>query len=206
MRSSCGSAGRTETRDAARRRRVPFAACCAVWWYNIFTMKQKKSSTAASYVRNFVFGVEDSLVSTVGLLSGIAMADVPRATIFLTGVVLVFVEAISMAAGSFLSEKSAEEFERRRETSASRAIADGAVMFFSYFIAGFVPLGPYAFFETSQAFWISIACSIVSLFILGAANAKLSRVSIWKSALRMMIIGGLAIGVGILVGKITGSL
>jgi VIT1/CCC1 family predicted Fe2+/Mn2+ transporter len=202
VRSSCGSAGRTETREAARRRRVPFAPLM----YNVPTMKQRNSSTAASYIRNFVFGVEDSLVSTVGLLSGIAMADVPRATIFLTGVVLVFVEAISMAAGSFLSEKSAEDFERRRETSAGRAIADGAVMFFSYFIAGFIPLGPYAFFETTQAFWISIILSIGALFALGAANAKLSHVSIWRSALRMMIVGGLAIGVGILIGRITGSL
>ncbi len=169
-------------------------------------MKHHNSSTAASYIRNFVFGVEDSLVSTVGLLSGIAMADVPRATIFLTGVVLVFVEAISMAAGSFLSEKSAEDFERRRETSAGRAMADGAVMFFSYFVAGFVPLAPYAFFETRQAFWISIILSIGALFALGAANARLSHVSIWRSALRMMIVGGLAIGAGILIGRITGSL
>lgn len=28
----------------------------------------------ATYFRNFIFGVEDSLVSTVGLLSGVAIA------------------------------------------------------------------------------------------------------------------------------------
>ena len=65
--------------------------------------------SSVSYFRNFIFGVEDSLVSTVGLLSGIAIADVPGHTIFLTGVVLIFVEAFSMAAGTFLSEYSAEE-------------------------------------------------------------------------------------------------
>lgn len=166
--------------------------------------KNKYSITAASYLRNFVFGVEDSLVSTVGLLSGIAIAGVPRATIFVTGVILVFVEAISMAAGSFLSEKSAEEFQQRSEASAGRALADGGIMFFSYFVAGFIPLSPYAFLETPHAFWVSIFCSMLALFVLGAVSAKLSRVSIWRSALRMLLIGGLAIGVGMLVGKFAG--
>lgn len=167
--------------------------------------QQRRSASATSYVRNFVFGVEDSLVSTVGLLSGVAIANVPRATIFLTGIVLIFVEAISMAAGSFLSEKSAEEFERHREASAGRALADGAIMFFSYFVAGLLPLAPYGFLETEQAFWVSIVCSIGALFLLGAASAKLARVSIVRSAFRMMIIGGIAIGVGILVGKFTST-
>ena len=52
------------------------------------------------YFRNFIFGVEDSLVSTVGLLSGVAIAGVPSRTILLTGVVLILVEAFSMAAGA----------------------------------------------------------------------------------------------------------
>ena len=54
--------------------------------------------------------MEDSLVSTVGLLSGVAVANVPMTTILLTGLILIFVEAISMAAGSFLSEYSAEGY------------------------------------------------------------------------------------------------
>ncbi len=62
------------------------------------------------YLRNFVFGVEDSLVSTVGLLSGVAAAGVETKTIVLTGVVLIIVEALSMAVGSYLSEYSVEEY------------------------------------------------------------------------------------------------
>jgi len=72
----------------------------------------KHKNTLAVYVRNFVFGVEDSLVSTVGLLSGIASAGASTATIFLTGTVLIFVEAFSMAVGSYLSEESVEEYEK----------------------------------------------------------------------------------------------
>ena len=46
----------------------------------------------AEYLRAFVFGVEDSVASTVGLLSGIAIAGVARETILLTGAILILVE------------------------------------------------------------------------------------------------------------------
>lgn len=81
------------------------------------------------YVRNFVFGVEDSLVSTVGLLSGVAMAGVARQTIFLTGVILIFVEAFSMVVGSFFSELSAEEYEKRGYVPIHKSVAGSIIMF-----------------------------------------------------------------------------
>jgi hypothetical protein len=45
-----------------------------------------------TYLRNFIFGVEDSLVSTVGLLAGVAAGGVSSAAILTTGLVLIVVE------------------------------------------------------------------------------------------------------------------
>ncbi len=163
---------------------------------------RRRTDSVSSYIRNFVFGVEDSLVSTVGLLSGIAIADVPRATILLTGVVLIFVEAISMAAGSFLSEYSVEEFEKKSKVPAGRAIANAGVMLVSYFFSGFIPLAPYIFLATSSAFIYSNVLSGVALFLLGVWGARLSHVSIWRSGLRTLIVGGIAIAVGIAAGQL----
>ena len=92
-----------------------------------------KKAPFVSYFRNFIFGVEDSLVSTVGLLSGVAIAGVAKETIFLTGIVLIFVEAFSMAAGSFLSESTAEEYESGSNKVERSSFISGAVMFFSYY-------------------------------------------------------------------------
>ena len=80
------------------------------------------------YIRNIVFGVEDSLVSTVGLLSGIALGDIPRSTILFTGLVYIFVEAFSMAVGSFLSEESVEEYENTGMTSEASPRDRGSLM------------------------------------------------------------------------------
>lgn len=156
------------------------------------------------YFRNFIFGVEDSLVSTVGLLSGVAIAGVPRETIFLTGIVLIFVEAFSMAAGSFLSETSAEEYTARRSVAPSRSLAAGAVMFASYFIAGFIPLFPYIVVAEDSALVLSVILSVFALFVLGFVGGALSKTPLLKGAFRMAVVGGIAIAVGITVGSLLG--
>ena len=163
-------------------------------------MPERAASSA--FLRNFVFGVEDSLVSTVGLLSGIAIAGLAPAQIFTTGLILIFVEAISMSAGSFLSESSAEEYETRREAATHRSYLSAAVMFISYFLSGFIPLAPYLLLSGALAFWTSIGASVAALAILGAVSAALSRTRVLRSVLRMAFIGGLAIGAGVLIGGI----
>jgi VIT1/CCC1 family predicted Fe2+/Mn2+ transporter len=165
-------------------------------------MALPRNGAAISYVRNFIFGVEDSLVSTVGLLSGIAIANIERSTIILTGIVLIFVEAVSMAAGAFLSESSAESFATRRESSFRQTGAASAIMFFSYFLAGFIPLVPYIFFPQDVALPLSIGASLLALFLLGGVSARISHVNLMRSGLRMFIVGGLAIAVGVIVGTI----
>lgn len=146
------------------------------------------------YLRNFIFGVEDSLVSTVGMLSGVASAGVAKENIFIAGIVLIFVEAFSMGVGSYLSESFTEK--------SSKSVVGGAVMLFSYFFAGFIPLFPYLFLPISQAIWISIALSLIALLALGFISAKISRLNLIIQSFKMLTLGGLAILIGITVGKI----
>ena len=155
---------------------------------------------SALFLRNLVFGVEDGLVSTVGLLSGIAIAGVPRETIFLTGVVLIFVEAFSMAAGSFLSEASVEEMNGGVDDTRG-SIAAGAIMFAAYFFAGLIPLLPYLKFEVAQAFPLSVFCSVVALLTLGYWSGRKTNAA-WHKAVRMALVGGLAILVGVFAGSV----
>jgi VIT1/CCC1 family predicted Fe2+/Mn2+ transporter len=172
-----------------------------VKWYNI-PMFHRPPLKSVSYFRNFVFGVEDSLVSTIGLLSGIAIASVPREVIIATGIVLIFVEAFSMATGSFLSEYSAEEYEHGTESLRKTNIISAAIMFCSYFVSGFIPLSAYLFLPVSQAFALSIALSATALFALGMVGAKISGTGLFKNGLRTVCIGGVAIIIGVLAGTI----
>jgi len=163
--------------------------------------KQYSKNALAEYLRAFVFGVEDSLVSTVGLLSGIAIAGVSRETILLTGAILIFVEAFSMAIGDFLSEYSAESYMRQAEVPSRRSFTAGSIMFFSYFLSGFIPLFPYLVLISASAVWLSIGLSLLALFSLGVIGAKISNINVLRSGLRMLLIGGAAIFIGVIVGS-----
>lgn len=156
----------------------------------------------AVYVRNFTFGVEDSLVSTVGLLSGIAIAGTPKETIILAGVILLFVEAFSMGVGSIVSENSTEEFEEKRELPLRRSILAGLTMFISYLVAGFVPLVPYFLFESIQALALSVILSLCLLFLLGLLSARVSNTNPLHQGTLFLSLGGIAIVIGVLVGTV----
>lgn len=166
------------------------------WYYSHMNLLSRKYEL---FLRNLVFGVEDGIVSTVGLLSGIAIANVPRATIFLTGVILIFVEAISMAAGSFLAEESVSD-HTERESDVEHSLFGGVIMFFSYFVAGFIPLFPYIVMDVGPAFYWSIILSFIALFALGYWSGR-KRKPVQK-ALRMMLVGGAAIIIGVTAGSI----
>lgn len=56
-----------------------------------------------SRIREFVFGIQDGLISTVGLLAGIQGATENNLVVIVTGFTAMISGAISMAAGSYLS-------------------------------------------------------------------------------------------------------
>jgi vacuolar iron transporter family protein len=158
-----------------------------------------KTNLRPIHIRNLIFGVEDSLVSTVGLLSGIAVAGVSQHTLVLTGFVLIFVEAFSMGIGSFLSESTAAEADHQ---SLKGPEEGGLIMFVSYIIAGLIPLLPYLVMYSPITMWISISASMLALLALGLAAGRLLNISVWRNAWRTFLLGGLAIVVGMVIGQL----
>ena len=144
-----------------------------------------------NYIRSFIFGAEDSLVSTVGVLFGLASSGIYQSRqLILAGLILITVEALSMGAGSYLSEKGIHEMETGNEHTDSPLLG-GIIMYFSYFFAGFVALIPYAFLAQSSAKFYSIIFAVVVLYFLGYLPTKNI-----KSGIRMVVIAGLAVMLG----------
>lgn len=82
-------------------------------------------SVLKNNVREVVFGLEDSLVSTVGTITGVAVGTHDAFVVMLTGIILIFVEAVSMAAGSYLSSKSASDlYENRAKQDHTRVLME----------------------------------------------------------------------------------
>jgi vacuolar iron transporter family protein len=72
-------------------------------------MKLSDLTKFSDLVRDFVFGMEDGLVSNLGLVLGVYVGGGDTFTIVLAGLASMFAGAFSMSAGSYLSAKSQRE-------------------------------------------------------------------------------------------------
>lgn len=156
-------------------------------------------SNKEEYLQSAMFGFNDALVSTTGVIVGVSTGTNNKQVVILAGMVTILVEALSMGAGQYLSAKSAAQLKASKNFHVP--IVSGIVMFCSYFLAGLVPLLPIIVFPISYSRQVTIAAALIALFILGYAKGKFVHVSPLKSAIEIFIIGGLATIVGIVVGN-----
>src|SRR3990167_6038421 len=83
------------------------------------TEERRREIEAKGRIREFVFGIQDGLISTVGLLAGMQAAGSNRFTILMAGAAAVCSGAFSMSAGAYLSSKSEKEiFDHQLEKEA----------------------------------------------------------------------------------------
>lgn len=71
--------------------------------------------SVSSFVREFIFGLEDGLITTLGIASGVGAAVTGSYTVILSSLSGMFAGAISMAAADYLSTKSQKEVIERQK-------------------------------------------------------------------------------------------
>ena len=71
--------------------------------------QKKQLIEGRARIREFVFGIQDGLISTVGLLTGVQGATESNAVVIIAGFTAMFSGAISMAAGSYLSSNAQKD-------------------------------------------------------------------------------------------------
>ena len=152
------------------------------------------------YLQSAMFGFNDALVSTTGVIVGISTGTSNKQVVILAGVVTILVEALSMGSGQYLSSKSAHQLEK--DNTVRVPLISGFIMFWAYFMAGLVPLLPILIFPMAYSRDVAIVASLIGLLILGYVKGKVVDVSPVKSAIEIFIIGGLATAIGIVVGNV----
>ena len=153
------------------------------------------------YIRTIIFAVEDSLVSTTGLIAGISAGVNNKAVVVVSGIVAIAVEAISMGASQYVSDDAIEQATKMGK-SKGRALADGIIMLTSYFLAGLIPLLPVVFFSYPVSLYWSVGLALIGLIILGYVKSKVLHTDPLRGALKVVIVGGLATLLGIAVGML----
>lgn len=154
-------------------------------------------------VREIIFGLEDSLVSTSGVVVGIAAGTENRYLVILSAFVVIVVESLSMAAGTYLSNKSEMEVSRVSTSIISRKpLIDSLYMGVFYLLGGLISTTPFFFFSVNSAIFYVIGLSVLVLFLIGYIKGYMAGTNKWKSGLEMSLISLSAATLGFLIGKL----
>ena len=153
------------------------------------------------YLRSTIFGVEDSLVSTTGLIAGLSVGSDDKDVVLLGGIVAIVIEAVSMGAGEYLSDDAIQELEKLKRHR-DKPLVSGTLMFTSYLLAGAIPLSPVIFFDYPTSLLLTVFFALSGLFLLGFIKGRLLHSHPWRSGTKILIVGGLATAIGLMVGLI----
>lgn len=152
------------------------------------------------YLRSIIFGFQDALVSTTGVIAGVAAGTNDKHLVILASLVTITVESLSMGAGQFMSEKSVHQMDKTGKHTDNLYIG-ALLMGLSYFLGGLIPVLPILTFELPVSATISIISALIGLFVLGYIKAKLVKINPIKSAVEIFVLGGAATLIGLIVGK-----
>ena len=83
-----------------------------------------------------------------------------------------------------------------------RAWQSAVTIALSYAISGFIPLSPYMLLNSvSRALYVSAAVTLTALFIFGYIKGRITGLSALRSAVEMLVVGGIAAGAAFLIAR-----
>ncbi|HBK35303.1 MAG: hypothetical protein UU08_C0009G0010 [Candidatus Uhrbacteria bacterium GW2011_GWE2_40_58] len=156
-------------------------------------------------IREIVFGLEDSLVTSLGTVTGVAVGTQNTFAILLSGVVVIFTSVMSMSAGSYLSSKATEQangFLFYKQKWFSHSFRAAWVMGLFYLFGGFIPLIPYFFLSPQKAIFPAILLTAFALFFIGFWSGHYTKRQRVRSGIEMLCISLGAALIGSIIGQI----
>jgi len=164
-------------------------------------------------VREVLMGAQDNLTNVLAVMLGVSIGSGRADLVALAGLSAAVAESVSMGGVLYSSTRAEQVLDARAEEAtggASHSVAErrvrltpaqsGATTFAAALVGGIVPLLPFAFVPLPAAVVVSMAISIVALFVLGSAIGRVSGSTWWRDGLRLLLVGGLAALAAALVG------
>ena len=156
----------------------------------------------ASFLRDFVFAADDGIITTFAVVAGSLGASLSPKIVLILGAANLLADGFAMASGNYLAVKSEEEYEEAEDKTQKyyhSPSPHSIITFFSFVIAGVVPLLPYLA-GARQGFYLSGFLVLVSLFAVGAIRTKFTKKKWILGGVEMVVVGGLAAIVAYLTG------
>jgi VIT1/CCC1 family predicted Fe2+/Mn2+ transporter len=167
---------------------------------------------ARHYISELVYGANDGIITTFAVVAGVAGGGLSARVVLIIGIANLLADGLSMAAGNFLSIRSAESVREAQGLPEIEAapVRHATATLVAFVIAGALPLVPYLIGPMpGDRFVWSIAVAFVTMFIIGASRTLISNTRWWAGGLEMLGLGAavtaVAYGVGAFVAGIVGQ-
>jgi predicted membrane protein (TIGR00267 family) len=95
----------------------------------------------------------------------------------------------------WLKEVTRHEYRHAPSVSETPVIA-AMFMGVFYLLGGFFTFAPYLFLSIDLAIPVTIAMTLIALFLVGVFKAKLTGSNIWRSGFEMFVVSTAAAGIG----------
>lgn len=148
-----------------------------------------------------MFGLQDGIVSTTGVVVGISTGVDNKEIVVLAALVAVTVEATSMAAGQYSSEKAVHQMDKSGKHN-DNLFVGALIMFAAYLLGGALPIIPTIIFDQSTARILAVVAAFIGLFIVGYIKGHVVEHKPLRSAFELFIIGSIATTIGVVVGNL----
>lgn len=155
--------------------------------------------TDREYLRSIMFGIENSLISTVGLIAGTSIGTSNKHFVILSAAVAIVIEAVAMGVGEYLSDDAVQDLDKLKRHR-DNPLLSGWLMMAAGTLAGLVPLLPMIFLNNPAALITSILLALLVLFLLGYVKGRALGAHTFRSGLKILVIGGSAVVIGAIVG------
>ncbi len=164
-------------------------------------MDKLKQLLHEDYLRSLMFGLQDGIVSTTGVVVGISTGVNNKEVVVLAALVAVTVEASSMAAGQYSSEKAVHQMDKSGKHSDDLFIG-AFIMFIAYMIGGSFSIIPTVIFDQSTGRILAVISAFIGLFVIGYIKGHIVEHKPLRSAIELFIIGSIATAIGVIVGNL----
>lgn len=152
----------------------------------------KTPALIGQHLRDVVYGGLDGTVTTFAVMAGATGANLPTSTIIILGLANLLADGFSMGMGSYMGEKSEQEFNARKNIKhESNPVATGLYTFGSFVLVGILPILPMLFLPHLEFWPILVFVSLV-LFLLGVVRSRVTGAPWWKSGSEIMLAGVVA--------------
>ncbi|MEX2054409.1 MAG: VIT1/CCC1 transporter family protein [Candidatus Colwellbacteria bacterium] len=159
------------------------------------------------YIKDIIFGANDGIVTTFAIVAGSVGAGLSANVILILGFASLLADGFSMGTGNYLGSRSEREVAEINGDTYTKSITVPAVFtFFSFVIAGSVPLLPFAL-GMNGGFALAAVMTGIALFLVGALLGQLVLHRHWFAwGLEMLFVGGAAAAIAYVIGYLVGKL